>query len=308
MSEHIPSGPTDTGENIPETPTPDNTTSPDLPTEITIMFVADICGKPGRQAAAHLIKPMRAKHNVDYVIANIENAAGGFGITPEMSRKIFTYGVDLQTSGNHIWDRVQILEYFEQRPKLLRPANYPPHVPGGGVWVDTVRGHKLCVMNLMGRVYMNNIDCPFRVANKEINQLAENVKMVFIDFHAEATSEKQALAYYLDGKVSAVVGTHTHVQTADEKISDRGTAYLTDAGMTGPHDSIIGMEKGPSLGRFLTAMPKRFTTAVDDVKMMGVIVRVNTEDGRATHIERYQVDFDISKVSLKDTIDVDAEA
>lgn len=252
-----------------------------------------------------MIKKLREQHAVDYVIANVENAAGGFGVTPEMCRKIFTYGVDIQTSGNHIWDRVQILEYFEQQPKLLRPHNYPPHVPGRGVYTDSVKGHKIAVMNFMGRTYMSNIDCPFRLANKELNQLPEDCKVVFVDFHAEATSEKQAFLYYVDGKVSAVVGTHTHVQTADERITKRGTAYITDAGMSGPHDSVIGMEKGPSLGRFLTGMPKRFTTATDDVRLQGVIVKVNPVDGQATHIERYGVEFDISKVGLHETVDVD---
>lgn len=265
--------------------------------EITLLFVADICGRPGRQAAAHLIKPLRAEHGVDYVIANVENAAGGFGVTPEMSKKIFTYGVDLQTSGNHIWDRVQILEYLDQQPKLLRPLNYPPAAPGNGIYVDTVQGHQLAVMNLMGRTYMPMTDCPFRKAAKALNKLSEQVRMVFVDFHGEATSEKQAFAYFMDGKVSAIIGTHTHVQTADEKISTRGTAYLTDAGMTGPHDSIIGMEKGPSVGRFLTGMPKRFTTASGDVRLMGALVKIDPNDGRALSIVRINVPFNIELVS-----------
>lgn len=265
--------------------------------EITIMFVADICGRPGRQAAAHLIKPLRTEHGVDYVIANVENAAGGFGVTPEMSKKIFTYGVDMQTSGNHIWDRVQILEYIDQQPKLLRPLNYPPAAPGKGIYVDTVHGHQLAVMNLMGRTYMPATDCPFRKASKELNKLSDQVRMVFVDFHAEATSEKQAFAHFMDGKVSAVIGTHTHVQTADERISIRGTAYLSDAGMTGPHDSIIGMEKGPSLGRFLTGMPKRFSTATGDVRLMGAIVKLDPNDGRALSISRLNVPFNIENVS-----------
>ncbi len=252
---------------------------------VTVLFVADLCGKPGRQAAAHLIKPLREKYGVNYVIANIENAAGGFGITPEMSRKIFSYGVDMQTSGNHIWDRVQILEYFEQKPKLLRPANYPLGVPGNGSFIETVGDFKIGVLNLMGRTYMNSsLDCPFRTANREVNNIMRETPIIIIDFHAEASSEKQALCYFLDGKVSAVIGTHTHVPTADEKITKRGTAYITDAGMTGPHDSIIGMDKGPSLGRFLTGMPKRFTTAEGDVKLQGVIVKINSEDGQAVEI------------------------
>ncbi|MEK7774737.1 MAG: TIGR00282 family metallophosphoesterase [Candidatus Zixiibacteriota bacterium] len=262
--------------------------------EITIMFVADICGKVGRQAAAHLIKPLREKHGVTYVIANIENAAGGFGVTPEMSRKAFSYGIDIQTSGNHIWDRMEIQRYLDTDVKLLRPANYPMGTPGRGVYVDEVNGLKIGVLNLMGRTYMKEIDCPFQVADQEVAYLRGHTNIIFIDFHAEATSEKQAMLYYLDGKVSAIVGTHTHVQTADEMVSKAGTAYLSDAGMTGPHDSIIGMQKQPSLERFLTGMPRRMTTASDDIKMSGALVRIDTETGKALGIERFRVDFDIA--------------
>jgi len=260
------------------------------------MFVADLCGRPGRQAAAYLIKPLREEFAADYVIANIENAAGGFGITPEMARKVFSYGVNLQTSGNHIWDRVQILDYLNEQPKLLRPANYPTAVPGGGTFLDTVGVYRMAVINLMGRTYMPMSDCPFGVAMRELDRLRDQTNMIFVDFHAEATSEKQAMACYLDGKVSAVIGTHTHVQTADERISPHGTAYITDAGMTGAHDSIIGMEKGPSLGRFLTGMPKRFTTASEDVRIQGVVVRIDPADGRAVEIQRFSREFDLASV------------
>lgn len=271
----------------------------------TVMFVADVCGKPGRQAAAHLIKPLKEEFQADYVVANIENAAGGFGITPEMSRKMFTYGIDLQTSGNHIWDRVQILEYIAETPRLLRPGNYPPGVPGSGCFVDTVGTHKVAVLNLMGRTFMNNIDCPFRQAARDVEVVSQETPIILVDFHAEATSEKQAMAHYLDGKVSAVIGTHTHVPTADERISHEGTAYLTDAGMTGPHDSIIGMEKGPSLGRFLTGMPKRFATASGNVRIQGVIVRMDSESGIAKHIERYSREFDLAEVQNGNPDDAD---
>ncbi|RME20814.1 MAG: TIGR00282 family metallophosphoesterase [Candidatus Zixiibacteriota bacterium] len=271
----------------------------------TVLFVADICGRPGRQAAAHLIKPLREKHGVDYVIANVENSAGGFGITPEMARKMFTYGIDLQTSGNHIWDRVAILEYLEQKPKLLRPANYPPAAPGLGWYVDQVGETKVGVMNLMGRVYMTNTDCPFRVGESIINRMPSDCKIIIVDMHAEATSEKQAMLYHLDGKVSAIIGTHTHVPTADEQISRRGTAYITDAGMTGPLDSVIGMDKGPSLGRFITGMPKRFSTASDDVHLQGVLMQFDESDGHALSIERIKVPFDISKVQSGQVISVD---
>ena len=265
----------------------------------TVLFVADVCGRPGRQAAAHLVKPLREEFSADYVVANIENSAGGFGITPEMSRKMFTYGINVQTSGNHIWDRVQVLEYLDETPRLLRPANYPAPAHGHGVFVDTVGLHKVGVINLMGRVFMANIDCPFRTADQEIEKIGEQTPIILVDFHAEATSEKQALLYYLDGRVSAIVGTHTHVQTVDEKITSRGTAYITDAGMTGPHDSIIGMEKGPSLGRFLTGTPKRFTTATDDVRIQGVVVRIDADTGQAVQIERFSRAFDLSTIQNK---------
>jgi len=260
------------------------------------LFIADICGKAGRQATAHLTEVLKEKFNADYVVANVENAAGGFGVTPEMSRKIFTYGVNVQTSGNHIWDRVDILEYFEEEPKLLRPDNYPKSAPGSGVYLDDVSGTKIAVMNLMGRTYMHNIDCPFKAAAKNLAGISKETNIIFLDFHAEATSEKQAMMHHLDGRVSAIVGTHTHVQTADEYITENGTAYITDAGMTGSYDSVIGMEVGPSLGRFLTGMPKRFTAAKDDVKIAGVIVAIDKTTGKAKSIQRYRYDFDINKI------------
>jgi len=267
----------------------------------SILFVADICGKAGRQATAHMIKPLKEKYAIDYVIANVENAAGGFGITPQMSEKFFSYGVNMQTSGNHIWDRQDIISYLATKPKLLRPANYPIGVPGFGAFVDTVDDQKIGILNLMGRTYMKDIDCPFKTADREVERLKRETNVVFVDFHAEATSEKQALMYYLDGRVTAVIGTHTHVQTADEYISKRDTAYITDAGMTGPHDSIIGMQKQPSLERFLTGMPRRFSTATDDVKISGVILKVDVASGRAESIERYMLDFDLSQVSERDS-------
>jgi len=266
-----------------------------------ILYVADVCGRPGRQACAHMIKPLREKHAIDYVIANVENAAGGFGVTPEMSQKIFSYGVDMQTSGNHIWDRVDIIDYLTtQEPKLLRPANFPLGVPGRGVRIDKVGNVKICVVNLMGRTYMKDIDCPFQVINRVLDSARRETDLVFVDFHGEATSEKQAMLYHLDGRVSAVIGSHTHVQTADEQITERGTAYLTDAGMTGPHHSVIGMQIGPSLGRFMTGMPKRFTTATDDIKISGVIIGVDPYSGQAESIERYRIDFDLDSFKPED--------
>ncbi len=263
--------------------------------ELKILFFADLVGKPGRFILSQMCKPLKEKFAADYVIANIENAAGGFGITPEMSRKIFTYGVNCQTSGNHIWDRQDIFNYLDEQPKLLRPANYPPGVPGSGILIDDVNGIKIGILNLMGRTYMKEIDCPFRTADRELRKIRETTDNIFIDFHAEVTSEKQALAYYLDGKVSAIIGTHTHVQTADESISERGTAYITDVGMTGPHDSIIGMEKVPSLERFLTGMPKRFACATSDLKISGVLVTINSDDGSALRIEKFKINYEGEK-------------
>jgi len=268
--------------------------------QFTIMFIADVCGKVGRQALAHMTKPLREKYGADYVIANTENAAGGFGITPEMARKVFTYGVDLQTSGNHIWDRFDIIRYFQQRPKLLRPANFPEGVPGGGHYLDTVGDVKVGVLNLMGRTYMKDLDCPFQVGRRLVDQLRRDTNVIFVDMHGEATSEKQAIHYYLDGQVTAIVGTHTHVPTADEHVSAKGTAYITDAGMTGPYDSIIGMEKEPSLQRFLTGMPKRFSTAEGDIRIAGVVIRLDSETGRAHSIERFCHEFDINTFSPGD--------
>jgi metallophosphoesterase (TIGR00282 family) len=276
--------------------------------DITVLFIADICGKAGRQAAAYMIKPLKEKYAADYVIANVENAAGGFGITPEMSRKMPSYGIDMQTSGNHIWDRQDIVKYFDLKPKLLRPANYPSYAPGTGSFIDTVGDLKIAVLNLMGRTYMKDIDCPFQVANRELLSIKQQTQIIVVDFHGEATSEKQAMLYYLDGKVSAIIGSHTHVQTADEQISKLGTAYITDAGMTGAHDSVIGMEKEPSLQRFLTGMPIRFTTATEDVKISGVVVTINALNGKAQHIERYRLDFDIDSFSNEDPFDEKQEA
>lgn len=259
---------------------------------LTVMFVADLCGKAGRQAASFLIKKMREERSIDYVICNVENAAGGFGVTQEMSRKVFGYGADIQTSGNHIWDRFEIVAYLKQNPKLLRPGNYPEGAPGLGSYVDRCGDYRIGVINLMGRTYMKDIDCPFQTARRMIEVMRNDTPIIIMDFHAEASSEKQAMHYMLDGKVSAVIGTHTHVQTADEQISAKGTAYITDAGMTGPFDSIIGMQKEPSLERFLTGLPKRFSTATEDIKMSGVILEIDPLTGKAESIERYCVDFD----------------
>jgi len=259
--------------------------------EIKILFFADLVGKPGRFVLSQMCPSLREKYAADFVIANTENAAGGFGITPEMAKKVFSYGVDCQTSGNHIWDRIDIQGYLGNEPRLIRPANFPPGCPGSGYYIGEAAGIKIGVLNLMGRTYMKDIDCPFRVGERDVNMIRKTTDVVIVDFHAEVTSEKQALAYYFDGMVSAVIGTHTHVQTADETITERGTAYITDVGMTGAHDSIIGMVKQASLDRFLTGIPRRFACAKDDVKISGVAVTIDSGDGRATDIERFRIDY-----------------
>ena len=274
------------------TPTDENPQGGNADT-ITLLFFADCVGKSGKQALSALCSSLREKYKADMVIANVENAAGGFGVTPEISRKIFKYGVDVQTSGNHIWDRMDIIEYIKREKRLLRPANYPTVAPGSGSYVFELHNARIGVINLMGRVFMNaSLDCPFRTVDGEIRAMSGDTKIIFVDFHAEASSEKQAMAHYLDGRVTAVIGTHTHVQTADEKVSPAGTAYLGDAGMTGPHDSILGMGKVAAVGRFLTGMPKRMSAAEGDVRASGVVIKVNRSDGRALSIERFQIPFD----------------
>ncbi|MCH9032122.1 MAG: TIGR00282 family metallophosphoesterase [candidate division Zixibacteria bacterium] len=258
---------------------------------LKVIFFADLVGKPGRQALSQLCRPLKERFGADLVIANVENVAGGFGVTPEMSRKIFRYGVDVQTSGNHIWDRVDIISYIKEEDRLLRPANFPGRAPGKGSYVIDLFYHKVGVINLMGRTFMKDIDCPFRTADRELEKIGDKTKIIIVDMHAEATSEKQAMWAYLDGRVSAVIGTHTHVQTADETISEEGTAYISDVGMSGPHDSILGMKKEAALGRFLTGMPKRMSCADGDVKLCGVALEIEGETGRALSIERIKEDF-----------------
>ncbi len=255
------------------------------------LFVGDIVGRPGRWAASNLLPDLRKTLDIDFVVANVENAAGGFGLTKEIAHKIFSYGVDCQTSGNHIWDRKDIYPFLNEEGRLLRPANYPPGAPGKGSGVfETRKLEKVGVLNIQGRVFVQELDCPFRRSLEEIEKLKEHTKIIMVDIHAEATSEKVALGWFLDGKVSAICGTHTHVQTADETILPRGTAYITDAGMTGPHDSIIGIRQEDALTRFLTQTPQRFRLGLDDVKFSAVLIEVDSDTGKATSIERLKID------------------
>jgi len=260
---------------------------------IRILFIGDIVGRPGRELVRTGLHGLVDHYRADLVIANVENAAAGFGITREIGDQLLEYGVDVMTSGNHIWDKKEALDYIGAEPRLLRPTNYPAGAPGNGTYLARTRdGQPVGVVNAMGRVFMLNIDDPFRATLREIEALKQRTRIVFVDFHAEATSEKIAMGWHLDGKATAVVGTHTHVQTADERILPKGTAYLTDVGMTGPHDSIIGVEVEPALNRFLTALPQKFETATGNPRLNAVLVEVDEASGRATDVERITLSAD----------------
>jgi len=254
---------------------------------VRILFIGDIVGRPGRELVRHGLPSIVEHHAIDLVIANAENAAAGFGITREIGDQLLEWGVDVMTSGNHIWDKKEALAYIGAEPRLLRPANYPAGAPGTGSYLARTKdGQSVGVINVMGRVFMLNIDDPFAVVLREIDAMRQRTRTIFVDFHAEATSEKIAMGWHLDGRVAAVVGTHTHVQTADERILPKGTAYLTDVGMTGPHDSIIGVEIEAALGRFLNALPARFETATGNPRLNAVIVETDPATGLATDVER----------------------
>jgi len=254
---------------------------------MNILFVGDIVGRPGRELIRAGLRALVDRYSLDLVIANAENSAAGFGITKDIGDTLLEWGVDVMTSGNHIWDKKEAMTYIAGEPRLLRPANYPAGVPGRGSYVaQTGDGRAVGVINVMGRVFMLNIDDPFTVVLREIEAIRHRTRIIIVDFHAEATSEKMAMGWHLDGKVTAVLGTHTHVQTADERILPGGTAYMTDAGMTGPHDSIIGMEKEPSLARFLNAMPSRFEPATGNPRLNGAVIEADDKTGRATSITR----------------------
>ena len=258
-----------------------------------ILFIGDIVGRPGRDLVRRGLTSLVDHHAIDFVIANAENAAGGFGITREIGDQLLDCGVDVLTSGNHIWDKKEALDYIGAEPRLLRPANYPAGVPGRGSYLARTRqGETVGVINVMGRVFMLSIDDPFAVILREVESMRERTRTIVVDFHAEATSEKVAMGWHLDGRVTAVIGTHTHVQTADERILPKGTAYLSDVGMTGPHDSVIGVEIEAALGRFLTALPARFETASANPRLNGVIVETDSSTGRATDIERLSLGVD----------------
>lgn len=254
-----------------------------------ILFIGDIFGQPGRRIVKELLPQLVEEHAPDLILANGENAAAGFGITPALVEELLDLGIGVLTSGNHIWDKKEILPYLTDHAdgRLLRPANYPREAPGQGLYVGKTRsGADYAVMNVQGRVFMPSIDCPFRTADALLEQLPPDVKIRIMDVHAEATSEKQAMGWYLDGRVTAVIGTHTHVPTADEMVLPKGTAYITDLGMTGPYDSVIGMEKETIIKKFLNQMPARFEVARGDVRLSAVLVKADSATGRALAIQR----------------------
>lgn len=257
---------------------------------VSILFIGDIIGKPGRQALSRELDRLVDRHCVDLVIANGENASGGFGLTTETVKELFDIGVNCITSGNHIWDKKEQVPLVLANPRIVRPANYPDGALGrGSMVVTTPGGIKVGVLNLEGRIFMKNLECPFRCADREIEQLRQETPIIFVDFHAEATSEKAALGWYLDGRVSAVIGTHTHVQTADERILTQGTAYMSDAGMTGSFDSVIGIGKEEAIRKFLTQLPVKFEIPKKDMRLNGVVVVVDETTGKAVSIERVAV-------------------
>lgn len=254
---------------------------------VKILFIGDVVGKPGRALIRDGVAGLVTRHALDLVVVNVENAAGGNGITRDIGDAMRDYGVDVMTTGNHVWAKREALEYIELEPRLLRPANFPPGAPGAGrVVVQTRTGHSVGVVNAMGRVFMAPLDNPFTIVRDEIAAVRKETSIILVDFHAEATSEKIAMGWHLDGLVTAVVGTHTHVQSADNRVLPGGTAYITDVGMTGPHDSVIGVDKRVVLNRFLTGLPGRFDTASGDPRLHGVIVTADPSTGHATGIDR----------------------
>jgi 2',3'-cyclic-nucleotide 2'-phosphodiesterase len=254
---------------------------------VKILFIGDIVGEPGRRAVKLLLPGLRQRHGIDVVIANGENSAGGNGITPPIAHELYEMGVDVITTGDHVWDQKEVIELLEKEPRILRPLNYPHGTVGRGGAIFKIRDlPPVAVINAQGRTFMPALENPFLMAREEVMQLRQHARVIFVDFHAEATSEKIAFARMLDGQVSAVVGTHTHVQTADDQIFPGGTAYLSDAGFTGPHESVLGREIHPVLERFLTNTPQRFTVARNNVRLHGALIDVDTSTGKANSIQR----------------------
>jgi hypothetical protein len=265
-----------------------------------VLFIGDIVGSPGREVVRERLKDLVATQQIDLVIANGENSAAGFGITPRIAEELFGYGVEVLTGGNHSWDKREILDFMAHEPRLLRPANFPEGSPGSGIYVGTARnGLKYAVINVQGRVFLPANDDPFRKTDELLGKLAQDVALVLVDMHAETTSEKIALGWYLDGRVTGVVGTHTHVTTADERVLPSGTAYISDVGMTGPHDGVIGMDRAGIVKKFLDGMPARFEVAQGNVQMNCVLIETDDDGPRnqagrlsAKSIERLRLRID----------------
>lgn len=256
---------------------------------MNILFIGDIVGRPGREAVKQLLPGLKKEYNLDFIIANAENAAGGSGITAKVMQELFDSGVEVLTSGDHIWKKREIITAIDSEPRLLRPLNFPSGSPGrGGGVFKTKPGISVGVINTMGCVFMEALDCPFRTTRSEIDRLSKETKVIIVDIHAEATSEKVALGWYLDGLVSAVLGTHTHIQTADERVLPKGTAYITDIGMCGPVDSVIGRRVEDVLIRFITKIPTRFEIASENIQLQGVVLDIDESTGRARSIVRIQ--------------------
>jgi metallophosphoesterase (TIGR00282 family) len=260
-----------------------------MPVEVRLLFLGDIVGRPGRQAVRAVLPGLINSYSPTLIVANGENAAGGLGITDKVCRELLA-DIDVLTSGNHIWDKKEAIPHLRAEPRLLRPANYPKANPGRGTYLfENGQGLRIGILNLQGRVFMEPVDCPFLSADEHLENLRKETPVIFVDFHAEATSEKQAMGWHLDGRVSAVIGTHTHVQTADERILPQGTAFITDVGMVGGYNSVIGINKEQALQRFLSARPQRFEPAKGDLVFSGLYVKAESSTGKAVHVERISI-------------------
>lgn len=259
--------------------------------QMNIMMIGDICGQPGRRTAAHFIPILKEKYDLHLIIANGENSAGGVGITANVLEELLEMGIDCITTGNHVWDKKEVFNFIDTERSLIRPANYPPGTPGKGYHILSIQNRKVAIINLLGRVFMPPIDCPFRTADQILSEIKKTCEVIIIDFHAEATSEKLALGYYLDGQISCIAGTHTHIQTADERIFPEGTAYISDIGMVGSWNSILGMDKEPVIKKFVTGLPAKFNVAANTESIFCAIIIKLDSTNRITEITRIQENF-----------------
>lgn len=257
------------------------------------LIIGDIVGRPGRNILKDELEHVIENNKIDFIIANAENASGGKGLTYKNFKELLSYGIDVITMGNHVWDKKEILQYINEENRIIRPSNYPSPCPGKGYTIIKKENVNIGIMNLSGRVFLPTLDSPFEVFKHDYKYLKENADIILLDFHAEATAEKIAMGWFADGKISLVYGTHTHVQTADEKIYPRGTGYITDIGMTGPYDSVLGVDKDVILEKFLTQRPVRHEIAKGPVQINGLIVDINKENGKCTHLERYHKLYEI---------------